>query len=177
MTYPSLYGPIYVTGGIMPAVPLSPYPRYFPPGNRKYYWLTAVANPAAPTRAELNAGTDLSGQIAAISGFGPVMTRSDVTPLGSAVVVVLNTIVDVNSGTNELLIYASADSHDVRLLMPPGSAGFVVLLPEGDISGQYCEVWPANVNAMFFEPATETPGEIHFQFTITGMPAQNVLIP
>ena len=160
----------------MPATPLFPYTRYFPPGTRKYYWVTAIANPAAPARAELNAGTDLTGQVAVVNGFTLQRATADVTPLGSSFTVLLNTTLDAGS-TSELILYASADSHDARLLMPAGSTGFVVLLPEGDIPGQYCEVWPANVNAMFFEPATETPGEIHFQYTITAAPSQNVLIP
>ena len=160
----------------MPATPLPAYTRYFPPGTRKYYWVTSIANQAAPTRAELNAGIDLSGQVAAVTGFALTSNTSDVTPLGSQFIILINTTLNA-SGTNEIILYASADSHDARLIMPIGTTGFLVLPAEGDISGQYCEVWPANVNAMFFEPATETPGEIHFQFTITAQPSQNVPIP
>jgi hypothetical protein len=30
---------------------------------------------------------------------------------------------------------------------------------------------------MFFDPSVDAPGEIHFQYTITSAPAQNVTIP
>lgn len=163
----------------MPARPLAPYPRYFPPGTRKYYWVTSIANQAAPTRAELNAGTDITGQVASVTGFVLQVNVSDVTPLGSSTVLWLNTTTDPSSfGTNEIILYASQNSiDDARLVMPAGSAGFLVFLFEGDITGQLCEVWPANVNEMYFEQATDTPGEIHFEFTITGAPSQNVTIP
>jgi hypothetical protein len=161
----------------MPAPPLAAYTRYIPPGTRKYYWVASIANPAAPTRAELNAGTDLSGQVAAVSGFALQKTTADVTPLGSQFTVLLDTILDANAGTNEIILYASASSLDARTLMPIGAAGFLVHFPEGDITGQLCEVWPASVNAMFFDPSVDAPGEIHFQYTITAAPAQNVTIP
>ena len=48
----------------MPATPITATLRYTPPGRRKYNWLTAVAAyPGAPTRAEINAGSDLSPEI------------------------------------------------------------------------------------------------------------------
>lgn len=163
----------------MPAVPLPSYPRYFPPGTRKYYWVTSIANQASPTRAELNAGLDITGQIASITGFVLQMNVADVTPLGSSTVIWLNTTTDPSSfGSNEIILYASQNSNDdARLLMPAGSTGFLVFLFEGDQTNDYCEVWPANVNEMYFEQGTDNPGQIHFEFTITGQPSQNVLIP
>jgi hypothetical protein len=178
VTYPLTYGPVYTIGVIIvPAIPLTTTARYFPPGVRQYYWVPSIATQTAPTRAELNAGTDLSGQVAAVSGWQLVKTRADVTPLGSAVTVMLDTIADPNSAANEFVIYASTSSTDARLLLPPGTAGFLVFLPEGDFPGRRCEVWPATVSTMFFDQDTETPGQIHFQFTVTGLPSQNVVIP
>ena len=157
--------------------PLSPTTRYFPPGTRKYYWVPSIATPSAPTRAELNAGTDLTAEVAAVNGFALWPNTVDVTPLGSQAVIWQTSTIDPNGSTNELILYASGNSNDARLLMPIGTTGFLVFLPEGDISGQLCEVWPANVYVMYFEPATDTPGEIHFQYLVTAMPSQNVTIP
>lgn len=161
----------------MPATPLPSYTRYFPPGTRQYYWVTSIANPAAPTRAELNAGTDLTGQIAAVNGFTPLANLVDVTPIGSQFINWLTTTVDPGSGGNEIILFAAANGNDARLVMPPGTTGFLVILPEGDVTGQYCEVWPAKVNVMYIDPAMETPGQIHFEYTITSGPSQNVTIP
>ena len=44
----------------MPPAPLNPTTRYLAVGIRKVYWVPTVANKNSPTRAELNAGTDLS---------------------------------------------------------------------------------------------------------------------
>lgn len=163
----------------MPATPLTPTTRYLPPGTRKYYWLTSLANPAAPTRAELNAGTDLTAEIVTggVGGFTLARTRADVTPLGSSVIVMLDTTTDPNTTTNEIVFYASVTGSDVRQVMSAGTAGFLVFLYEGDVTGQRCEVWPAAVSVLFFDQGTETPGEIHVQYLITAQPSQNVLIP
>lgn len=160
----------------MPATPLPAWTRYFPPGTRKTYWLTAVANPGAPTRAELNAGTDLTGQIAAVNGFTLLRDSVDITPLGSQSIVLLDTTFNP-TGTNEIILYASANSQDVRQTMPVNNPGFLVFLFEGDVGGQYGEVWPANLNTTYMEQNTETPGQMHLLFTIQGMPSQVVLIP
>ena len=52
----------------MPATPLTPTTRYFPPGVRKVYWVPTISNYNAPTRGELNAGTDLSAEIETMNG-------------------------------------------------------------------------------------------------------------
>jgi hypothetical protein len=53
----------------MPPSPLTPTVRYVPPGTRKVYWVTTIATYTAPTRGELNAGIDLSPEVAAVNGF------------------------------------------------------------------------------------------------------------
>ncbi len=125
----------------------------------------------------MNAGTDLTGQVAAISGFTLPRDVIDVTPLGSQFTVLVNSTIDVVSQINEIILFATSASNDARFLIPTGTVGFVVFLFEGDITSQFCEVWPANVNTFYFEQDMETPGEIHFQFTIMALPSQNVPIP
>lgn len=162
----------------MPATPLPAVTRYLPPGRRKFYWLTAIANPGAPTRAELNAGTDVSPQVSTVTGFNLVTDTVDVTPLGSSFVTLLPTTVDAAiGGVNELLFYAASNSQDVRTVFPIGTTGYIVFLYEGDVATQLCEVWPAVVNAMYFEQDKTLAGSIHVQFTITSQPSQNVTIP
>ena len=161
----------------MPPTALPKITRYWPQGKRKYYWVTSIATQSAPTRTELNAGTDLTPQIANVSGFTLTADVIDVTPLGSQVMILVNSTLETAYVTNEILFYAASNSSDARSVLPIGTTGFLVFLYEGDVTGQLCEVWPANVNSMYFEQDAKTPGEIHIQFTITAPPSQNVTIP
>lgn len=159
----------------MPATPLTATSRYTPPGVRKYNWLTAVANKNSPTRAEINAGTDLSGEISDVSGFELTADQADAPDLGGGFVAQVPA--RVSAADSELVFYASQTSSDVRTIFTRGTAGFVLILPEGDVTGQKCEVWPAKVRSMFIDPNIEDPAKIHVQFSITSLPVQNVTIP
>ena len=62
----------------MPPSPLTPTVRYIPPSVRKVYWVVTIANYQSPTRAELNAGTDLTNEIAEMAGFNVVSASIEV---------------------------------------------------------------------------------------------------
>jgi hypothetical protein len=161
----------------MPATPLTPALRYLPVGQRKYNWLTAVANTSAPTRAEINAGIDLTGEIAAVNGFEILTPALDVTAFGDLFSVTVPGLPSVTDPC-ELIFYASSNSTDVRTLLRAGTAGFLLVLPEGDVSGQKCEVWPMTVRSMFIDQAgIDAPAQIHVQFALTSAIAQNVTVP
>lgn len=159
----------------MPATPLSASSRYIPPGTRRWNWLPAVAATSAPTRAEINAGIDLTGQVSAVTGFQLIAGTIDVTAFGDPFVTLAPALPAVSDC--EIIFYASSDSNDVRTVLPRGTTGFLLSLPEGDVAGRRCEVWPATVSAMFLDQDTEAPAQIHVQFVITSLPSQNVTIP
>ena len=161
----------------MPATPLTPTLRYLPYGVRKYNWLTTVASKSAPARAEINAGTDLTGEIAAVNGFEIVTPVIDVTAFSDTFGVQVPGL-PFASDPCEIIFYASSNSADIRTVLAAGTTGFLLFLPEGDVSGQKCEVWPVTVRSMFIDQAaTDAPGQIHVQFATTSAPAQNVTIP
>lgn len=54
-----------------------------PQGSVSYLFVTTVANPAAPTAAELTAGTDYKNQIASVQGFAPQGSTLDMPNAGS----------------------------------------------------------------------------------------------
>ena len=53
----------------MPSTPSAATTRYLAQGVRDFCWLTAVAIPSAPTRAEINAGTAVDGEMFDATGF------------------------------------------------------------------------------------------------------------
>jgi hypothetical protein len=160
----------------MPATPITATLRYTPPGRRKYNWLTAVSGyPGAPTRAEINAGSDLSGEIKEVNGFELSGDSADAPDLAGGFVAQVPA--RVTASDSEIVFYASSNSTDIRTVLPRGTAGFVLVLPEGDVAGQKCEVWPATVKSMFLDGSVEDPAAVHVQFSITRLPIQNLTIP
>jgi hypothetical protein len=160
----------------MPATPITVTNRYTPPGRRKYNWLTAVAAyPAMATRAEINAGSDLSAELAEVNGFELTGDSADAPDLGGGFVAQVPA--RVTASDSEFVFYASSNSADIRTVLPRGTAGFVLILPEGDVPTQKCEIWPATVKSMFIDGSVEDPGKIHVQLSITKLPIQNLTIP
>jgi len=160
----------------VPPTPLTATVRYTPPAQaRKYYWVTTIATQASPSRAELNAGTDLSAEISDVNGFELSGDSADAPDLASQFVAQVPA--RITASDSEIVFYASNTSADVRTVLPRGTTGYVCILPEGDIATQKMEVWPAKVKSMFLDSSIEDPAKIHVQFSITKLPSQNVTIP
>src|SRR6476646_779459 len=118
----------------MPPTPLTATLRYIPPGTRKIYWITTIATYTAPTRGELNAGIDLSAEVAEINGFSVTSGTVDTPDLSSRFTSKIPG--PITADNSSLSFYASTTSSDVRTVLPRDTSGFVVFLWEGDITGQ-----------------------------------------
>jgi hypothetical protein len=159
----------------MPPSPLTPTVRYVPPGTRKVYWVTTIATYTSPSRGELNAGIDLSNEIADITGFTVTSGTADTPDLSSRFVSQIPG--QITAASSSLIFYASNTSSDVRTVLPRDTAGFVVILWEGDVTGQRCDVFPAKVTASAPDGNMQNPERINVTFSITKIPAVNVVIP
>jgi len=154
---------------------LTPTVRYFPPGVRKVYWVPTMANYLAPTRAELNAGTDLSSEVASMSGWSVTSAAVDAPDMGSRFTSQVPG--RLTSSSNDVVLYNSQNSADARSLLTRDTNGFIVLLWEGDVSGQKMDVFPVRVMAQAVDSTVEDPGKTTFSFAATKLPATNVAIP
>ena len=68
----------------MPATPTNPTTRFFQPEVSKVYFLPAIAaTNLTPLRAEVNAGLDLSAEIAALSGWTVTSGQIETPDLGT----------------------------------------------------------------------------------------------
>jgi hypothetical protein len=158
------------------ATPLNPTNRYFPPGTRKTYWLIACANYlTGPTRAELNAGTDLTAEISAMTGFSVTVNMVDTPDLGSSFTSQIGG--RRTSGPNDITFYLDIGSNDVRTLLPRGTNGFVVQLWEGDVAGRKMSIFPAQVTTQAPDTATDNPGGMTISFAASKLPAEMIAIP
>jgi len=155
--------------------PLTVTTRYVPEGTRKIYWVATIATYTAPTRPELNAGIDLSNEIAEITGFTVSSDTVDVPDLSGRFTA--KVAGRINAADSAIRFYASSTSNDVRTVLPRDTVGYVVTLWEGDVTGQKMDVWPVKVTAASVQTGIDDPASIEIGFVITRVPAQNVAIP
>jgi hypothetical protein len=150
--------------------------RYVPEGTRKIYWTpTIAAYPSAPTRSELNAGYDLSDEIAEMAGFTVSSDQVDVPDLSSRFTAKIPGRITAADST--ITFYASSTSNDVRAVLPRDTAGYVSCLWEGDVAGQKMDIFPVKVGSSSVQTGIDDPGRIEVAFAITRAPAQNLSIP
>jgi hypothetical protein len=159
----------------VPAPPLNPTTRYIPPGTRKTYYLAACANPAAPTRAELNAGVDLSFEMSAMTGFSVQAASQDAPDMGSKFIGQVGG--RLSSASNDITMYLDLGSNDVRSLLPRGATGFIVQLWEGDVAGRKMSVFPVSVIAQAPDTSIENVGTVTISFAASRLPSENLSIP
>lgn len=160
----------------MPPTPLTATVRYIPPGTRRLYWLTTIASYAtAVTRAEINAGIDLTNEIASMSGFTVNSASTDTPDLSTRFTAKIPG--RITADDSSISFYASSTSADVRTVLPRDTAGYLCILPEGDVPTQKMDVFPAKVSSTAVDTTMEDPAQINVQFTITRIPALNLVIP
>lgn len=159
----------------MPATPITPAIRYYRPGLTKVDWLPACANTAAPTRAEINAGTGLTGDVTAIDGWQPTSNFLDAPDLASSFVA--KVAASREAGDSSLTMYQSSNSVDVRTLLPRGTSGFVMFLDEDDIAGRKADVYAVTVGSAVKLRDIGDLAKIQVSFAITKEPNENVTIP
>jgi hypothetical protein len=159
----------------MPPSPLSATTRYIPPGTRKIYWVATIANYLSPSRGELNAGIDLSNEVAEVSGFTVTSDTTDTPDLSGRFVPVIAGRIKADSSS--LSFYASSTSSDVRTVLPRDTVGYIVFLWEGDVTSQKMDVFPVKVTVSALDGNMEDPEKVNISFAITKVPANNVAIP
>lgn len=159
----------------MVATPIAASTRYYPPGTREVYWVPAIANKSAPTRAELDAGTNLTGEISAMAGFSVASATVSVPDLANRFAPDIPG--QITAQSSSITMYTSEDSQDARQLLPRDTAGYVCVLWEGDTPGHLMDVFPVTVTSAPKDVTTTNAATITIDFAITSVPVENVVIP
>jgi hypothetical protein len=159
----------------MVATPITAATRYYPPGTRAVYWVPTIANIASPTRAELDAGIDLTGDLSAMSGFNTTSATVSVPDLKSRFAGDIGG--QVTAASSSITMYTSEDSHDARQLLPRDTDGFVIVLWEGDEPGKLMDVYPVTVVSQAPDTTITNAGTVVVTFAVPSEPAENVTIP
>lgn len=161
----------------MVATPIAAVNRYWPVGTTKWVWVPTIANYlVAITRGEINAGTDLSGEIADLDGWTVSSNQIDTPDVNSRFRSKIPGPIEAEDSS--LTIYADPSGTDVRSLLPRDTSGYVVRMDGGDVAGRKCSIFPVKVASQNKLMGTdEEAGRIEIAFTITRIPAEDLTIP
>lgn len=159
----------------MVATPMAATSRYFRPGVTKILWVETIADKTAVTRTEIDAGTDLSGEVMEIEGFVVTSNTLDTPDFGSRFTSKIPS--DIVADDSALVTYADFTSVDIRAVLARDDNGFVIIMDEGDVPTQLMDVFPARVAATPKLRARSDPAQIRVQITVTSEPSENQAIP
>lgn len=160
---------------------------FFRRGKSSARLVLTIANKAAPTAAELTAGTDLSKAVAAIAGFEttlnrinqPVMAYSEELQIDGPQTFAdasMTLLEDDDTGVDgdsvaRVAAYTALDE---------GTSGYIVLAPKKAgalVATDDCEVWPIRVGARNRGWGLETEAARYVvQFAITGPPEKDAVV-
>lgn len=144
-------------------------------GRTRVYWVTSIANIAAPTATELNAGIDLTSTLTAdgLSGLQPDTADVDTSSLAST----FNTMVNGRSSfsNTRLRLKKQSGTDTIFTTLVRDTAGYLVIRRSitqatAWASAQGVEVYPAlcgEVARMDPEPNTVERYEIPIKITST----------
>jgi hypothetical protein len=161
----------------MPATPINATSRYYARGLTKIYFLTTVAALATgATRAELDAGQDLSDEVAAIDGWLTEGEDIETPDLGTEFTSKIPGPTSVDDSS--LTFYADEMGDDVRSLLTRGTAGFIVFLDAGDVEGGPMDTFPVRVRSQGkARSLDDDAATIEVGFSITREPVENLTVP
>ncbi len=161
----------------MPPTAITPSVRFFRPGTTKVYWVTTIVTYTAPTRTEINAGKDLSGEIAEISGFSVASDTIPTPDLGTRFVPKIAG--RINADDSSLNFYATSTGFtDARSVLPRDTTGFLIIMDGGDVATTgRMDCYPATVTSVPKLRALEDPAQVQVTFAITRVPAEDLVIP
>jgi hypothetical protein len=161
----------------MPATPITATTRYFDVAKTKCVWVPTIASPSLIyTRVELNAGTDLSDEVADLEGFTVTGAEIDVPDFGSLFTGKIPGRTEAEDSS--LTFYADETGVDVRGLLTRGASGYVVWLDGGDVEDNISAVFPVRIRSVsVMRSAGEDAARVQVQFSIIAEPNENVPVP
>ena len=138
--------------------------------------MVTICNYLVPTRAELNAGTDLSAQVETVNGWSLQGAMVDVPDMGSRFTTQIPG--RLTSPTNDITCLPVAEQH-----RRPWPAARVTRTATwcacGTVTspGKKMDVFPARVITQAVDTTVDDPGKVTISFAITRLPAINLTIP
>ena len=151
--------------------------RYFRRGTTKIYFVSSIATAASPTVVEMAAGTDISCDVAEITGFAFQNNPIDTPDMCAEFVAKIPG--EDTADDSEMTFYEDDTSNPLLTTLAKGVEGNIVFFPYGigganPIAGDDCEVWPVSVAKTTREwSAGNDAAKFMTTFTITAEPGLN----
>jgi hypothetical protein len=162
----------------MPITPVQPaaITRFFGVGTTQVLFCTAIADPAAPTFAELDAGTELTRDIADLSGWTTNSEFIDVPDLGTRYTSKIPG--RITSEDSSFTFYTDEDqgAGDVGTLLPRDTEGFIVIADGGLASG-IGDVFEVTVGSNSVVRSVDDSVKRMVTFAIRSEPSEGVTLP
>lgn len=160
----------------MPA--LNKSTRFFQPEVSRVHFLpTIAATTLIPTRAEITAGTNVTAEIADLSGW---QVRADMIATPDLASRFVSQIAGrTKAEQSSITYYADKTGDDIRTVNPRGQTGYIVFMDGGDVptTGKM-DVYPVEVAAVGKARSTGDQAlQVTIDYAITGPPAEDVAIP
>jgi hypothetical protein len=160
----------------MPATPIPKSTRFYTVGHTQCLFLpTIVASNLNPTRPEINAGTDLTREIAEMEGWSTTSEKIDTPDMVSRFVSSIAGAITAEDSS--LSFYADEDGDDARAVFPRDTVGFIVWMDSGDVPTNTMDVFPVQVASAPKVRSMDSATLIRVDFNITQEPVENVVIP
>jgi hypothetical protein len=142
------------------------------------YWVPSIAaTNLTPTRAELNAGTNIGVDMVDLDGWSIEAEQIDTQALNDAFQTKIPG--SLSAPDSSLTFFTSKSGVDIRVLLPRGAVGNIVFLDGGDIAGNKAEVYPVIVtsNAVMRSLQSKDASKVKVGFAITKTPGQGITVP
>lgn len=151
--------------------------RFFQPEISKVYLALTVADyRTAILRPEIAAATDLTNEIADLSGFSVTSNLIDTPDLGNRFVSRIGG--RTTTEDSSITFYADQGGDDVRKVLARGDKAFLIFCDGGDQVGYLADVFPVEVTSV---GKVRSTGDQAFQltvgFAITAVPGEDLELP
>lgn len=157
--------------------------RFSGRGEYSMWWCPSIASTSAPTRAELNAGTDIiipgstaAEAVAAMSGWDSSIdfisvpdgnTKFNKTITGT-----------VTAGNPTLEMYSDKAAEPIQTALAEMSIGYMVFAFKGDTAGRPAQVWHLQVGGNNEMPDLGNAAhKFRVQFAVLDEPVKSATIP
>lgn len=149
--------------------------RIEPSGIAKWVFMPTAANYKSPTVAEIEAGTDISGEAKEWDGWTVTGDTIDAEDVGTTFTSQVPG--RTSSDTSSITCYADKTGQDIRALLPRGTEGYIIKADGGLDSGSVMDVFPVRVTSVGKVTEIGSVNVCTITFAITAEPAEDVTIP
>lgn len=149
----------------MPATAMAAASRYFQPGTTKVLVIPSIASlTAGATRTEINAGTDVSGDVAAINGFTVTSAQIDTPDLGGRFT--KRVPGRLTADDSSITFYADVTGSDIRNVLSRDQQTNLGIMDGGDVAGRKADYFAVTVASVGKVRDMEDSPRLTVTFTI-----------